>query len=39
MPEIEYESLSEILSHQQSYVESELGESLAAILSEVGEDE
>lgn len=39
MPELEYEDLNEILSHQYSHVEFELGESLACALLGVGEDE
>jgi len=39
MPELEYESLNDILSHNESYVEIELGECIAAALKEVSEDE
>jgi hypothetical protein len=39
MPELEYEDLNDILSHQYSYVELELGETLACALLGVGEDE
>ncbi|UZS00890.1 hypothetical protein [Pseudomonas phage vB_PsaM_M1] len=39
MPELEYEDFNEIMSHQQSHIAMELGEDLAAILAEVGQDD
>lgn len=39
MPELEQDTLEEIMSHQQSYIQSELGEDLAAVLAEVNQDD
>jgi hypothetical protein len=39
MPELEYEDFNDILSHQYSYVELELGETLAYALLGAGEDD
>ena len=39
MLELEQDTLEEIMSHQQSHIAMELGDDLAAILAEVGQDE
>ena len=34
MPELEYDEFLDLMSHQQSWIQSELGEQLAGVLME-----